>query len=54
MSKSQTSATKFALSCLGFGDKRPIRPTEPIQPEEETRIRKKIDEISEMIARAGA
>ena len=45
MAKSQTSATKFALSRLGFFDKRAILPTEPTLPEEEARMAKRIDEI---------
>lgn len=45
MTKNQTAATKFALSYLGFFDKRSIRPTEPIKPEEEMRIVQKIEEI---------
>jgi 4-hydroxy-tetrahydrodipicolinate synthase len=51
MSKSQTASTKYALSRLGFFDKRVIQPTEPILPEEERRIDAKIGEIRGMIAR---
>lgn len=50
MAKSQTSSTKYALSKLGFIDKRVIRPTEPIQPEEELRIDRKIEAIVQQIA----
>lgn len=53
MTKSQTSATKFALSTLGFFDKRALLPTEPILPDEEAKIRRKIDEIAEKIRSAG-
>jgi 4-hydroxy-tetrahydrodipicolinate synthase len=50
MAKSQTASTKYALSKLGFIDKRVIRPTEPIVPEEEERIDRKIAAISRQIA----
>lgn len=50
MAKSQTSSTKYALSKLGFLDKRVIRPTEPITPEEERRIDAKIEELKEYLA----
>ncbi len=49
MAKSQTSSTKYALSKLGFLDKRVIRPTEPITPEEERRIDQKIEELKEYL-----
>jgi 4-hydroxy-tetrahydrodipicolinate synthase len=49
MTKSQTSATKYALSRLGFFDKRAIIPTEPILPAEEERIQDKIGEIFETL-----
>lgn len=49
MCKSQTSATKFALSYLGFCDKRVIMPTEPIVAQEEKNINKKIEEIFEIL-----
>jgi 4-hydroxy-tetrahydrodipicolinate synthase len=49
MSKSQTSATKFALSYLGFFHKRAILPTEPTLPEEEARMTKRIEEIFAML-----
>ncbi len=49
MTKSQTASTKYAISRLGFCDKRVIRPTEPIQPDEEKRIDAKIDEIWTLI-----
>jgi 4-hydroxy-tetrahydrodipicolinate synthase len=51
MCKSQTASTKYALSRLGFFDKRVIRPTEPSGPEEEKRIDQKIAEIRGGIAR---
>ncbi|MFT3963351.1 dihydrodipicolinate synthase family protein [Propionivibrio sp.] len=50
MTKSQTASTKYALSRLGFFDKRVIQPTEPILPEEEKRIDAKIEEIRKIIA----
>lgn len=49
MTKSQTASTKYAISQLGFCNKRVIRPTEPIQPDEEKRIDVKIDEIWKLI-----
>jgi len=49
MTKSQTASTKYAISRLGFCDKRVIRPTEPILPDEERRIDAKIDEIWKLI-----
>lgn len=49
MTKSQTASTKYAISRLGFCDKRVIRPTEPILPDEERRIDAKIDEIWTLI-----
>lgn len=49
MTKSQTASTKYAISRLGFCDKRVIRPTEPILPDEEKRIDAKIDEIWKLI-----
>ncbi|NVO14467.1 MAG: dihydrodipicolinate synthase family protein [Rhodoplanes sp.] len=52
MAKSQTSSTKFALSRLGFFDKRPIRPTEPVRADEEKAISARIDEVFEMIRSA--
>ncbi|MDR2111989.1 MAG: dihydrodipicolinate synthase family protein [Candidatus Accumulibacter sp.] len=51
LSKSQTSSTKYALSRLGFFDKRVILPTEPTRPDEEKRIDEKIAAIRERIAR---
>lgn len=49
MTKSQTASTKYAISRLGFCDKRVICPTEPILPDEERRIDAKIDEIWTLI-----
>lgn len=54
MTKSQTAATKFALSTLGFFDKRSALPTEPIKPVEENNILRKIDEINQRIDELGA
>lgn len=50
MAKSQTASTKYAISKLGFLDKRVIRPTEPITAEEERNIDRKLDELKEYIA----
>jgi 4-hydroxy-tetrahydrodipicolinate synthase len=51
MCKSQTASTKYAVSRLGFFDKRVIQPTEPSTPEEEKRIDQEIAGIRERIAR---
>jgi hypothetical protein len=45
MAKSQTASTKYAMSTLGFVDKRVIRPTEPITAEEMARIDAFIDKM---------
>ena len=45
MAKSQTASTKYAMSTLGFTDKRVIRPTEPITAEEMARIDAFIDKM---------
>jgi len=50
MTKNATSANKFALSQLGFTDKRVIAPQDSIQPEEEQKIIRKIAEINEQYA----
>ena len=47
MAKSQTASTKYAMSTLGFVDKRVIRPTEPITAEEMARIDAFIDTLRE-------
>lgn len=47
MTKNATSANKFALSQLGFTDKRVIAPQDSILPEEEDRIIRKIAEVNE-------
>ena len=52
MAKSQTSSTKYALSKLGFFDKRAIVPTEPILPAEEAAIDKRIAEVEDLIRKA--
>lgn len=49
MARNQTSSTKYAMSYLGFLDKRVIRPTEPITTQEEQAINKKIEELKEWI-----
>ncbi|QAT50112.1 dihydrodipicolinate synthase family protein [Caproiciproducens sp. NJN-50] len=45
MTKNATAANKFALSLLGFTDKRVIYPQDTILPEEEKAIAKKTKEI---------
>ncbi|WP_319533597.1 dihydrodipicolinate synthase family protein [uncultured Cohaesibacter sp.] len=50
LAKSQTASTKFAISRLGFLDKRVCQPTEPITPEQETAVIKAIEAIEEKIA----
>lgn len=47
MTKSATTANKFALSQLGYTDKRVIAPQDIISPEEERRIIVKTKEINE-------
>ena len=47
MAKSQTASTKYAMSTLGFTDKRVIRPSEPITAEEMARIDAFIDKMRE-------
>lgn len=49
MTRNQTAATKFALSRLGFFDKRVIRPSEPTRPDEEERMTRRIDELVAML-----
>lgn len=41
------SATKYAMSLLGFSHPRMIRPSEPVKPEEEEIIRKAVNAINE-------
>lgn len=50
MTKNATSANKFALSQLGFTNKRVIAPQDSIQPNEEQKIISKINEINEQYA----
>lgn len=47
MSKSNVSATKYAMSLFGYSDKRAIRPTEPVKPDEEIVIRNAVRSINE-------
>ena len=49
MAKSQTASAKYAMSKLGFLDKRVIRPTEKITAEEERKIDLKIEELKEYL-----
>jgi len=48
--KSQTTATKYAISRLGLCDGRVISPTEPILPEEAQEIDKKVEKIKQIIS----
>ena len=50
MAKSQTASTKYAISRLGFLDKRVCRPTEPITAEEMKRIDQYIEKLSVLCA----
>lgn len=50
MSKSVTAVNKFAISTLGFTDKRVIAPQDTISPEEEARVLKQIEKIRQMHA----
>lgn len=52
MTKSQTTATKYAISTLGFIDGRSLMPTEPILPEEAAKIDAKVLEIKALIESA--
>lgn len=47
------SSTKYAMSLLGFSDKRMVRPSEPVKPEEEVRIRREVQAINEEYAKLG-
>jgi len=49
--KSQTTATKYAISRLGFCDGRVIAPTEPILLEEARAIDINVEEIRQILAR---
>ncbi|MDF2890301.1 MAG: hypothetical protein K0R80_668 [Clostridia bacterium] len=48
MTKNATSANKFAISTLGYTDKRVIAPQDSILPEEENNIIAKIAEVEKM------
>ncbi len=50
MTKNATSANKFAISTLGYTDKRIIAPQDSILPEEEKNIIAKIAEVNELHA----
>lgn len=54
MSKSITAVNKFAISTLGFTDKRVIAPQDTISPEEEARVLKQIEKIRQMHAQLKA
>ena len=47
MSTYGISATKYAMSLLGFTHKRMIKPTEPVQPHEEEKIREAVRIVNE-------
>ena len=47
MAKSQTASTKYAISTLGFADKRVCQPTEPITAQEMQRIDAHIQRLQE-------
>lgn len=49
MAKNQTTSTKYAISKLGFIDKRPAMPTEPITEKEMAAIDAQIKTILDMI-----
>ena len=53
MSKNATASNKFALSQLGFTNKRVIAPQDSITDAEETSITRKTAEINETLRRAG-
>jgi len=50
MTKNATAAAKFAISLRGHIDKRVIMPQDYIQPEEEAKIKAKLEEIDAMYA----
>ena len=47
MAKSQTASTKYAISTLGFADKRVCQPTEPITAQEMQQIDAHIQRLQE-------
>ena len=49
MAKSQTASTKYAMSKLGFVDKRVCQPTEPITADEMKRIDAHIEKLREYL-----
>ncbi len=52
MSKNMTAAAKYAISVLGFTDKRVIMPQDGILPEEENNILRQIDIVNELYDKA--
>ena len=48
MSVNGTAAAKYAISLLGYTDKRVMMPQDPILPEEEEKIRICFDEVNKM------
>ena len=48
MSINGTAAAKFAISLLGYTNKRVMMPQDPIMPEEEEKIRTCYDEVNKM------
>jgi 4-hydroxy-tetrahydrodipicolinate synthase len=53
MSKNQISANKFAISRLGFTDRRVIAPLDPVTAEDAERIERKIKDVSEALKKYG-
>ena len=53
MAKSQTASTKYAISTLGFVDRRVCQPTEPITPEEMRRIDEHIEKNRQYMQEEG-
>ena len=51
MSKNMTAAAKYAISTLGFTDKRIIAPQDGVLPDEEKRIDAQIERVKELYAR---
>ena len=50
MSKNLTAVNKFAISTLGYTDKRVIAPQDAISPEEEQNVLRQIEKIRRMHA----
>lgn len=50
MSKNMTAAAKFAISTLGFTNKRVLAPQDGVLEVEESSIRRQIDRVNELYA----